>query len=352
MNPGKTCSWWLTMLLVAAVVPGAYACDGCSANLSIFNSELQLNSGKHSIGVQHQTRFFSATLHQSFTDYLKDPKKNDDGHVHTEMQVETPYRQIQTITDIRGTVYVHPRWSLMAIVPVTTKVLHSDDNIYRDGRKLEQHQGLADVVLLVQYQALSEGKRLKSKGLQQRLVVGTGIKLPTGTYQTTGYDGQIRPDLQNGSGSVDFIATGTYILRSKSWGTTAMMSYKANTANKLGYRFANSLNTDVRGFWFKEYKRVAIAPSTGLWLEQAGSNLAPAGMIEAPTGGLFLFGTVGFDLFKGNWGLNCLWRHPLVQQIIEDKQFINITGFQVGAKYAFDSKRLNNSKTKKQNQEL
>ncbi len=331
----------LVIMLQAATVSGVYACDGCSANLSIFNAELQLNSGKHSIGVQHQSRFFSATLHESMVDYLKSPKKTDDTHVHTEPQVETPYRQIQTTTDIRGTFYVRPKWSIMAIVPINAKLLFSNDNQYRDGKKLEQHQGLGDVVLLAQYQAISEGKLLKAKKLQQRLVFGAGVKLPTGKFNEVGYDGQLRPDLQNGSGSVDFITTVNYILRSKSWGVTSMVSYKMNTANKNGYRFANSLNVDLRGFWFKEFKRVAIAPSTGLWLEHAGNNLDPDAETYQPTGGLYLFSSLGLDLYKGNWGLNVLWRHPLAQQIVKNEQFGNVTGFQVGLKYAFNAKPLN-----------
>lgn len=330
----------LMILLQAASVSGVYACDGCSANLSIFNAELQLNSGKHSIGVQHQSRFFSATLHESMVDYLKSPKKTDDEHVHTQPQVETPYRQIQTTTDVRGTFYVHPRWSVMAIVPITARLLHSNDNQFRDGRKLEQHQGLGDVVLLVQYQALSEGKKLKAKKLQQRLVLGAGIKLPTGRFNENGYDGQLRPDLQNGSGSTDFITTANYILRSQKWGVTSMVSYKINTANRNGYRFANSLNVDLRGFWFKEFKRVALAPSTGLWLEHAADNHDPNSNTFQPTGGLFLFSSVGLDLYKGNFGFNVLWRHPLAQQIVENEQFANVTGFQVGLKYAFNTKTL------------
>lgn len=330
------------ILLQVATVNGVFACDGCSANLSIFNAELQLNSGKHSIGMQHQSRFYSATLHESMVDYLRSPKKTDDTHVHTEPQVETHYRQIQTTTDIRGTYYVRPKWSITAIVPINAKLLYSDDNQYRDGRKLEQHQGLGDVVLLAQYQALTEGKKLAAKKLQQRLVLGAGIKLPTGKFNEIGYDGQLRPDMQNGSGSVDFIATTNYILRSKKWGVTTMVTYKMNTANRNGYRFANSLNIDLRGFWFKEFKRVAIAPSTGLWLEQAGTNLDPNADAETyqPTGGAFLFSSVGFDLYKGNWGLNLLWRHPLAQQIVENEQFGNVTGFQVGLKYAFNSNIL------------
>jgi len=339
MNFGILSRLWLFVLLVATV-QGVYACDGCSANLSIFNAELQLNSGKHSIGVQHQSRFFSATLHESMIDYLKGPAKTDDGHVHTEPQVETPYRQIQTVTDIRGTFYVRPKWSLMAIVPITAKLLFRDDNQFRDGKKLEQHQGLGDAVLLVQYQLLTEGKRMETKKLMQRLVLGAGVKLPTGSFNSIGYDGQLRPDLQNGSGSLDFLTTANYLFRAKNWGLTSMVSYKINTANKNGYRFANSLNADLRGFWFKEFKRIAIAPSAGFWLEHAGDNIDPNAETEMPTGGLYLFSTVGMDLYKGNWGLNMLWRHPLAQQIIENEQFENAGGFQIGLKYAFNTKPL------------
>jgi hypothetical protein len=339
MNFGILSRLWLLLLLVTTV-QGAYACDGCSANLSIFNSELQLNSGKHSIGILHQTRLYSATLHESIFDYLKGPAKTDDGHVHTDPQVETPYRQIQTVTDIRGTFYVHPKWSLMAILPVTAKLLFRDDNQFRDAKKLEQHQGLGDAVLLVQYQMLTEGKRMEAKKLKQRLVLGAGVKLPTGKFNAIGYDNQLRPDLQNGSGSVDFITTVNYLFRSKSWGLTSMVSYKINTANKNGYRFANSLNADLRGFWFKEFKRVAIAPSTGFWLEHAGDNDDPNAETAMPTGGLYLFSTVGLDLYKGNWGLNMLWRHPLAQQIVVNEQFQNVGGFQLGLKYAFNTKTL------------
>lgn len=342
MNLGIWCRLWLTMLLGTATVPLVYACDGCSANLSIFNAELQLNSGRHSIGIQQQSRFFSATLHESMIDYLKGSKKLDDGHVHTEPQVETPYRQIQTTTDIRGTYYVRPKWSLMAIIPVTAKWLISEDNDFRDGQMLEQHWGLGDIVLLAQYQAASEGKRLAAKKLQQRLVMGTGIKLPTGTFRKGGYDGQLRPDLQNGSGSIDFITTANYVFRSKSWGLTTMLTYKINTANKDGYRFANNLNADLRGFWFKEFKRLALAPSSGFWLEHAGSNTSTASNPEGPTGGLFVFGALGLDVFKGNWGLNLLWRHPILQRIVVNEQFANDTGFQVGVKYAFKPKKTIN----------
>lgn len=350
MNFGILSRLWL-LLLLATTVQGVYACDGCSANLSIFNAELQLNSGKHSIGIQHQSRFFSATLHESMIDYLKGGNKTDDGHVHTETQVETPYRQIQTNTDIRGTFYVRPKWSIMAIVPITAKLLYSDDNQYRDGKKLEQHQGLGDVVLMAQYQVLTEGKRLEAKKLKQRLVLGAGVKLPTGKFNAMGYDNKLRPDLQNGSGSIDFITSANYILRSKKWGVTTMISYKINTANKNGYRFANSLNVDLRGFWMKEFKRVAIAPSTGLWLEHAGDNRNPDTETTMPTGGLYLFSTVGFDIYKGNWGVNLLWRQPVAQQIVKNEQFQNVSGFQIGLKYAFDAKPLTKkSKDKKQQQ--
>ena len=304
--------------LVVLMNNNAFACGTCGCNMSNYNPELLMSSGYHSVGLFAQSRWYKARLHNH-------------GPADKITSEYSDYTELRSLYELRGT------WYPIQKLGITGSLPFSYNNLAKEGDKLENHVGLGDAMLVVQYQVLREGKKLAAKGYEQRLIAGAGVKFPTGTYNKLGYDGKLNQQLQNGTGSFDFLFITGYFVKLRKFGISADMNYKVNTANKNGYRFANSLNANFRAMYIHNWKKVSLAPSIGARLEHASSNSQTGGDTHIlDTGGSVWFGMAGLEFYYKNLSFSATYLQPIYQALIGE-QFTTQAGLQAGFKYSFNN---------------
>lgn len=310
-------------MLLLGHLQKAHACGVCGCSMSNFNPELMMTSGSHSIGLFSQARWYTAKLHN---------------HGPGELGVGySQYRQLQSNFELRGSVYATKRLSFMAILPLSHNVL------WREGEQVERHTGLGDATIMANYLLLSEGKRLKNKGYQQRLVGGVGVKLPTGKFREMGYEDEVTPSMQNGTGSVDFLFLAGYFVNFSRFAISSNFNYKVNTKNADDFRFANSLNAELRGMYIKKFAKATLAPALGMRLEHAG-YVKEDGFYDLQTGGSLLFGLAGVEVYHKNMSFSATYVQPVWDQL-NGEQFRPVAGLQAGFKYSFQQKMKEESQT-------
>lgn len=315
---------WVVMALLMPLlltVNTALACSACGCSMGNYNPELMMSVGNHSIGLFNQTRWFSTRL-----------VNHELGLIGT----TSKYIQIHTLSELRGTWYIHNRLSLTGILPLNRRVMK------RDGDMLEQHTGLGDALLTVNAILLRDGKKIESKGYRQQLSLGAGLKFPTGQFNGIGHDGEVSPQMQNGTGSFDFIFLGSYFIKLKRFALSAYGSYKVNTTNKNNFRFGNSFNAEVRSTYFKEFKKVTLSPGIGARFEGSGSDMYNGDFYELDTGGNILYLLGGMELYHKNVSFSAQYLQPVYSKLIGLQYKVN-GGIQAGFKYTFSKK--NNTKT-------
>lgn len=306
-----------TACAVAMLLTSYYAnaCSVCGCNMSNFNPELMMNNGAHSIGLFNQTRWYTARLHAHGPDTQQGEYDN--------------YGQMHSLYELRGSWYVNNRWSITGILPLSHKY------IAREGDRLETPVGLGDITVLAQYIAVRDGKKMAAKGFEQRLVVGAGIKAPTGTFNNIGYEEEIDPRLQNGTGSVDFLFMASYFVKMRKLAFTTNVVYKANTANNNAFRFGNSFNTDLKMLYVHNFKKFTLAPSVGARVELAGVDMDNGEPYGLDTGGKTYLASAGFECYYNNVSFSASYLHPVLLQL-EGEQFEMSAGLQAGIRYTFN----------------
>lgn len=313
----------LCAMLAMGHIEKANACGVCGCSMSNFNPELMMTSGSHSIGLFSQARWYTAKLHNH------GPGELGRGY--------SQYRQLQSNLELRGSVYATKRLSFTAILPISHNVL------WREGDQVERHTGLGDATILANYQVLSEGRRLKDKGYQHRLIAGFGVKLPTGKFREVGFEDEVTPSMQNGTGSVDFLFLAGYFVNFRQFALSSNLNYKVNTKNPDDFRFANSLNAEIRGMYIKRFSKATLAPALGIRLEQAG-NVEESGFYDMSTGGAFMFGLAGVEVYHKNVSFSATYVQPIWHKL-NGEQFKPVAGIQAGFKYSFQKKMNDESQT-------
>lgn len=308
----------VSVMLILSIIStnNASACGTCGCNMSNYNPELLMRSGYHSVGLFTQARWYSGSLHNHGNSDATDEYNN--------------YSELRSLYELRGT------WYPIAKLSVTASLPFSYNHLALESDKLEQHIGLGDAMLILQYQILREGKLLAAKGYEQRLLAGAGVKFPTGRFNKVGYDGELNPQLQNGSGSFDFLFIAGYFIKLRKFALSTDMNYKLNTTNKNGYKFANGFNANFKGMYIHNWKKVSLAPSIGGRFETSSYSTQNGELDNLITGGDVCFITVGTELYYKNFSVGITYLQPVYQGLLGE-QFETNAGFQAGLKYSFNN---------------
>lgn len=177
-----------------------------------------------------------------------------------------------------------------------------------------QTNGLGDVTLMANYLVFDTGDSLK-RNWRQTITIGGGAKLPTGNYSQHNSDGTLlNPNLQTGSGSVDFLAALSYTLRYRRWGFIGSAQGRLNTANKNNYQFGNRVNGSVSVFYWQNIKRFSLLPNIGAFTDWSLPNYDGNSEVEG-TGGHISLATAGVDLYFGRFSAGFTYQHPIEQEL-------------------------------------
>jgi hypothetical protein len=284
----------LSILLIISTLP-TFACDmcGCANSGSFFGILPQ--SHMRFVGIRYRVRNFDSHLNS----LLLKTKEN-----------------YQT-AEIWGRFYPFKKTQLLVFLPY-----NSNKQSTLSG-KTAQIEGLGDASLMMHYNLRNTFWDSTSHRINQNLLLGGGIKLPTGKYQYTdnGEEGA-NPNFQLGTGSVDFILNAIYTLRYQSWGLNLDISHKINTENANQYRFANRTNGSLSIFYTKKIKNITLMPNSGTMAEYSNKD-TKAGIKNSFTGGWLMMANVGFEMYykKISTGIN--YQLPIIQRLVNNELKIN-----------------------------
>jgi hypothetical protein len=196
--------------------------------------------------------------------------------------------EIYQVSELRAKYFLHKRIEVNAIIPI------NDFHFYEN--KISTHvTGLGDATFYAGFHLI---RKIEVEGMQHRLILGLGTKLPTGRFNQTQNGFRLPLMMQNGTGSVDFFIMANYIMGLKKFGMSVTSSFKRNTFNRYGERAGYSTTQYLNLFYKIKKGNWFVIPSVQNYYEYgtSGVNNGSMPMNVVYTG-------AGIDVFYKNIGL-------------------------------------------------
>ncbi len=177
--------------------------------------------------------------------------------------------------------------------------------------------GIGDISLIAQYAVI---QKEAAPGKEHFLQIGAGIKLPTGKNEILmGNTGLLIPNMQPGTGSVDYLAHASYSVSFNDFTLLAECAARINGSNNRGYQFGHRANAGITaGKYFNtKASGLRIYPQLGLKYEFALKDyeFRSTGKINPYSGAETLNAFTGLDLYTGSWIVGAGLDLPLYQNI-------------------------------------
>jgi hypothetical protein len=274
------------ILLFLSIQTVAHACDvcGCSAGGSYFGILPMYQ--RHFVGMRYQTRSFE-------TSHIRNDPDPSKEHFQT--------------MDIWGRFYPSRRWQIFGFLPYNIFEKYELGNVLKN-------KGLGDISLIANYAILNTGDSVFHR-FRHTLLVGGGLKLPTGKHDFKNADGTaLNPNLQMGTGSFDYIASVNYTLRYQKQGLFTDANARINTPNTEGYRFGNRLSTTVKYFYWQQLSEGVLMPSVGINNEFIGKD-SDNNKTVGDNSGTSTFSSWGLDVYYKNLAISTLYQIPIKQNL-------------------------------------
>lgn len=220
--------------------------------------------------------------------------------------------QYQTI-DLWGRIYLKDRIQFFFTVPYTVNTLTDDVN----GSSVLN--GIGDITLQVNYNVINTTyDTSRTHTVQHNLLIGGGVKLPTGKYQQRNKDELMyAANFQAGSGAYSYMANLIYTFRYRKVGFNADVNYIYNTENELKYAFGNQFTSSLTLFaWLKKGKTTFL-PNTGVFYEHLQRDI-DNGYYNNLSGGYALNYNLGMDVYFKKLFAGITFQTPVVQEIGSD----------------------------------
>lgn len=273
------------------VTTSSYACDLCGCG-----------NGGSFFGILPQA-------HKSFVG-LRYGYKSYDSHIKTpNLQTHEDFWK----TELWFRTYPIKRVQLLAFVPY----LFNKQTILQTGNQLDL-QGLGDMTLLANYNVFNTLTDTIPHRFDHNLLIGGGVKLPTGKYQYDALnDSEVaNANFQLGTGSTDFLLNLVYTLRHKAWGLNYDVTYKINTQNKNDYHFGNRFTTNLSLLYFHHLSdNITLIPNAGVTYESAPKDTQNE-VPNANTGGNALLASVGLEGYIHQFSAGINYQNPLAQDLV------------------------------------
>jgi hypothetical protein len=270
------------------------ACDicGCSA------------SGAQQLGILPQYRsplLGVRYFHRSFEN------KMNHGGLLGEMRSNEAYQTV----DIWSRYVPFRRVQLFAFLP-----FHRFNRVSEEGGETKKvvTEGVGDASILVNFELINIGDSLCGVA-KHLLLLGGGVKLPTGDYQRKDINGDLLfPNIQMGSGSTDFLLNINYLYRLNDWGINVEANYRITQKNKLNYQFGNRLGASAGIFYRKIFSNWTFLSHVSSLFEYLNEDYE-ANFKVYDTGGYATYGNVGADVYVGKVMFGANYQIPLHQNL-------------------------------------
>ena len=337
-----------TITLICVIITTTlFSCDFCGCFMGITPYDNQSNisvlyrykmyNGYTNSGQHHnlfQRSFTSNTNNTALT--------NSNGNYYTSkhgssgtttISAKAPRLQsdfeLYTTAEVRGKFFIHQRFELNAIIPF---VMNSNSM----NEKKEKIAGIGDLTFFTAFHVVN---KTMTEKFQHRLIFGAGFKLPIGDYYAKNNEGE-RIDflMQPGTGSIDYMVYGNYVIGYKKLGLSLNSTYKLNGDNYYHERIGNGTTNYINIFYkFRQEKDFKIFPSIQGYYEYSkgvyiNNLLQESTEMNIATGGL------GLDIFYKQLLINTSFHIPFYEKKFEYNPML-AGKFMVGLTYNFNQKK-------------
>lgn len=204
--------------------------------------------------------------------------------------------------DIRGKWFLHRRVELNGLLPFVM-------NRSRASGELSKLSGLGDAAEWIGFHVI----RRTEEDFRQRLIVGFGLKFPTGNNAVKTIDGErAYLYLQPGTGSFDQTAYIQYSLSLGAWGASLNANGKRNGTNAYNEQIAPSATGNVNFFRMFKRNETVIMPQVQFSGETT-PGFAVNNVHQQNSAMGLVMGGAGCDAFFGQLGVHVSALIPLTQ---------------------------------------
>lgn len=318
----------LMVFCLSAIPLCSFACDICGNYMGITPYD-----NKNSISFLHRYRVFNGYRdYQSQSHFFpKSAYRITHADVPVDSSVAKSYSskdfESYKIFELRFKYFVLKRLELNVFVPLLNNKSKKDD-------KYTTHTGLGDVSLNVGYHIITQ----KDTKLRCKLIVGAGIKLPTGNYYAHDKHSDRLPfEMQPGTGSVDGFVYLNYVVMTKKLGASMSLNYKANGQNKFHEKLCNSHNDFASVFYKVPIKNVILYPSVQANFEYTNGLKIKTEKQENTEVNSLLLGP-GLDIYYKSFSINLAWQFTTYEQV-KDGNLESAGRLSFGLNYSFGNKK-------------
>ena len=279
----------LALLIVVSVTNNIIACDWCGCASGSSGVGILPGIKKSFVAVRTSANYSTAFNEHSTTAEEAKAKPHS---------VEESYT-----TELWARYNIKDRVQLFAFLPYVVN-LKTEEGVF------EKNHGIGDAVLMANVVIFNTSDSIAKK-VKHHFMAGGGIKLPTGKFGNISPNGILIPNMQTGTGTVDFLTNGIYTLRYSNWGVQADAAYRINlTNNTYAYRFGNRTNAGLRAYYWHAMDKLMLMPFAGLLFEHADKDLKRE-RVREKTGGEGLYSSLGLQAFFWKMGIAANWSQPL-----------------------------------------
>lgn len=332
----------LSLIFFISLFSSIHACDLCGCFMGITPYDNQ-----SSFGVYHRYRCFNAYEGQTPTLFPKSMVSTPlnapllpilkHGNHGTDPNLSASDYEIFSVVELRAKYFIHKRVELNGILPYNMNRIKKNDTV-------TNLQAIGDIHLFAGFHLIRPDEYKK---IQQRLVLGGGIKLATGHYYI-GYDEQNRYELLNqpGSGSNDWMTYVNYVFGFRKWGVNTNLSYRFNGTNYFQEKIGNSFTNFTNVFYKFKVGNFILIPSVQMYYEFTPGLYIDQVYQDNTRMNILMLGP-GFDFYYKNIGFNSNFQFTLAEELYATN-LQSVCKVMVGVSYNFNQKKyaLGNKKNK------
>lgn len=286
---------FISVLLLCISIK-ATACDICGCFMGITPYDNQ-----SSIGLMHRYRVFNGyrTYQQKSSFFPTGAYKEMHGGTSAAPLVyQHPYSskdfESYKVYELRVKYFIHRRIELNAIVPVNS-------NKSKEDTAFISHTGLGDPTFFAGYHLI---RKVDYEKFLHRLILGTGVKIPSGNYYAKDNENNRIPLLlQPGTGSTDVFLYSNYVFGYRQFGFSINSMYKYNGTNYYHEQVGNSTSNYLNIFYKIRKGNFVFIPSAQFYYEY-NKGIYINCSLQPETGMNVMLAGPGFDMYYKNISLN------------------------------------------------
>lgn len=297
---------WTIICLSFSVKAG---CDMCSLYIGVHPN--QVNRG--------------ITLRYRYSQFQTNHLHNHDvEHNHNNSSNETYIREYQSVE-------LWTQWMPFRKLQVLAMVPYSMNAMLNNGQVVDAYNHVGDAQIIGRYQIFRS--QFDTTTWQHRIVLGMGLKMPTGNYLDSSQLGYLDQHLQTGTGSWDIILNLGYLIKFKKWGYNQEVFYKYNTTNRFSFQFAPQLNFNGNLYYQYSFNDWTAIPSIGYLLEHGRYDHYNGSALET-SNGTALYTLINLDVYWKQFGIQGSYQ-SMTKERFNDPSLRNASKWMLGLSYNF-----------------